>query len=385
MNSFKGKINSRLAETETSIFAVMSKEAFDHKALNLSQGFPDFDVSAELIERINFYMKKGLNQYAPMTGIPEIRKSIVDKVKKFHGAEYDVDAEVNITAGATQAIFTSILSAVNRGDEVIIIEPAYDSYAPSVLMSGGTVKYTALTYPDYRVDWNHLESLITSKTRMIIINTPHNPTGSVLFKEDLEMLDKLTRNTNILVLSDEVYEHLIFDDLQHESVCRYPELVNRSFVIGSFGKTYHATGWKMGYVLAPQNLMKEFRKAHQFIVFTCNTPIQHAIADFLQDENTFLSLGKFYQRKRDYFLEQIKKSRFNVRPASGTYFQILDYSEVSDDFDYDYAIKLTREEGIASIPISPFFNNIRNDNTLRFCFAKKESTLEKAGEILCRI
>ncbi len=385
MVSFKGKINSRLPETGTSIFAVMSKEAVDYNALNLSQGFPDFDVSPELIERINYYMKKGFNQYAQMTGVPEIRKSIVDKVKKLHDANYDVNKEVNITAGATQAIFTSILSSVNKGDEVIIIEPAYDSYVPGVLMSGGIVKYTALTYPDYRVDWNHLESLITSKTKMIIINTPHNPTGSVLFREDLEMLDKLTRNTDIFVLSDEVYEHLIFDEMQHESVCRYPELANRSFIIGSFGKTYHATGWKMGYVLAPENLMKEFRKAHQFIVFTCNTPIQHAIADFLQDENTYMKLGEFYQKKRDYFLEQIKKSRFKFHPASGTYFQILDYSEISEDFDFDFAKKLTREAGIASIPISPFFNDNRNDKTLRFCFAKKESTLEKAGEILCRI
>ncbi len=385
MNAFTGKINSRLPETETSIFAVMSKEAVDHNALNLSQGFPDFEVSAELIERINYYMKKGFNQYAPMSGIPEIRKSIAEKVNRLHGADYNTDSEINITAGATQAIFTSILSAVNRGDEVIVIEPAYDSYVPSVIMSGGTVKYTALTYPEYRIDWNHLESLITPRTRMIIINTPHNPTGSILYREDLEMLDSLTRNTDILILSDEVYEHLIFDDLQHESVCRFPELVNRSFVIGSFGKTYHATGWKMGYVLAPENLMKEFRKVHQFVVFTCNTPIQYAIADFLKDENTYLGLGQFYQDKRDYFLEKIKDSRFKLRPASGTYFQILDYSEITDEFDFEYAVKLTKEAGIASIPISPFFNDKRNDKTLRFCFAKKESTLEKAGEILCRI
>lgn len=385
MVTFKGKINSRLSDVETSIFAVMSKEAADHNALNLSQGFPDFDVSSELIERINFYMKKGCNQYAPMIGIPEIRKNIVEKTRKLHGALYDADKEVNITAGATQAIFTSILATVNRGDEVIIIEPAYDSYVPSVLMSGGSVKYTALNYPDYRINWDHLGSLVSPQTRMIIINTPHNPTGSILFKEDLEMLDKLTRNTDILVLSDEVYEHLIFDGLQHESVCRYPELVKRSFVIGSFGKTYHATGWKMGYVLAPENLMNEFRKVHQFVVFTVNTPIQHAISEFLANEETYLNLGEFYQKKRDYFLEQIKGSRFTFSPASGTYFQVLDYSNISNEFDYDFAIKLNREIGIAAIPVSPFFNDKRNDKTLRFCFAKKESTLEKAGEILCRI
>ncbi|MBE9492557.1 MAG: aminotransferase class I/II-fold pyridoxal phosphate-dependent enzyme [Bacteroidetes bacterium] len=385
MNSLTGPINTKLQHVGTSVFAVMAQVATEFNALNLSQGFPDFEVSGELIAKINTYMKKGYNQYAPLQGVPRLRENIAAKAKKEYGISYDPEKEINITAGATQAIYTAIASTIGKGDEVIIFEPAYDSYAPSVMLNGGTVKYAQLTCPDYRIDWEQLPGLISNSTRMIIINSPHNPTGSVLAKEDMQKLEKLVRNTNIIILSDEVYEHLIFDNIRHESICYYPELAARSFVIGSFGKTYHATGWKLGYVLAPEGLMKEFRKSHQFIVFTCNTPIQHAIADFLEDESTYKHLGQFYQQKRDYFSDRIKDSRFRILPSYGTYFQALDYSSISEEYDYDFAKRLTKEFGIASIPLSPFYNKNTDNKILRFCFAKKEETLDKAATILCKI
>jgi methionine transaminase len=385
MNKFKGTIRSKLQKQETSIFAVMSALAREHKAINLSQGFPDFAISGKLIDLVKKYMKKGYNQYAPMTGIPELREQIAFKVERMYGTQYDAEKEINITAGATQALHTVISSMINENDEVIVFEPAYDSYVPVIKMNGGIVRYSTLIFPDYHINWQEVKKLISGRTRMIIINSPHNPSGSVLDAKDLDMLNKLTRNTDILILSDEVYEHLIFDRLKHESICRYPDLVQRSFVVGSFGKTFHATGWKMGYVLAPENLMQEFRKVHQFVVFACNTPIQYAIAEYMQDKTTYEDLGLFYQKKRDYFIKLVKDSRFKILPSFGTYFQLLDYSDISNDPEMEFAIRLTSEYKIASIPVSVFYHKKEDNKVLRFCFAKKEQTLDKAANILCKI
>jgi len=382
---FQGTITSKLPNTPTSIFAVMSKLALEHKAINLSQGFPDFDISGELIDRVAYYMKKGYNQYAPMTGVPELARVISEKVQNMHGVFYDPSTEINITAGATQALYTAIAAFVRDEDEVIIFEPAYDAYAPAVRVNRGTVKYAQMEMPDYRINWAQTTRMLSSHTRMIIINTPHNPTGSILHDDDLKQLEKLTQNTDIVVLSDEVYEHLIFDGNQHQSASRFPELAKRSFVVGSFGKTFHATGWKVGYVLAPENLMKEFRKVHQWIVFAVNTPIQMAMADYLANPETYLSLPDFYQQKRDTFLRLIKDSKFKVIPSYGTYFQCLDYSDISQDSDLDFAKHLTSKHKIASIPLSAFYKNGEDNKVLRFCFAKKEETLQQAAEILCRI
>jgi methionine aminotransferase len=385
MSIFNSSGKSKIPRLETSIFAVMSALAEEHKAINLSQGFPDFEISQKLIDLVHKYMKKGMNQYAPMTGIPELREQISIKVESLYGARYDFQKEVNITAGATQALHTAIAAMVKENDEVIIFEPAYDSYVPVVKMHGGIVKYAELKQPDYHIDWNEVKKLITSLTRMIIINSPHNPTGSVLKKDDLKNLEKLTKGTDIVILSDEVYEHLIYDGIRHESICHYPELTKRSFVVGSFGKTFHATGWKVGFVLAPEKLMEEFRKVHQFVVFACNTPIQFAIAEYMKDPQVYSDLGNFYQAKRDYFVEMISGSRFRVVPSSGTYFQLLNYSSITDEPETDFAIRLTKDLKVASIPVSVFYHNNSDNKMLRFCFAKKEKTIEKAAEILCRI
>lgn len=385
MTKFPGTIISKLPQTGTSIFAVMSQLANEHKAINLSQGFPDFPVSPELIDLITHYMKNGYNQYAPMTGVPSLRKSISKKIENSFGMKYDPEKEINITAGATQGIYTIIASMIRDDDEVIIFEPAYDSYGPAVQLCGGIVKYAELEFPDYTIDWQNVSRMITHRTKMIIINTPHNPSGSILRKEDMEALERLLQKRDIVVLSDEVYEHLIYDGEPHESVCKYPGLAERSFICGSFGKTFHATGWKMGYVLAPENLMKEFRKSHQFVVFTCNTPVQLAIADFLKDENNYKNLPAFYQQKRDYFAELMSTSRFRLLPCHGTYFQLVDYSDISKEKELDFAIRLTKEHGIATIPVSPFYHTKEDNKVLRLCFAKEASTLEKAAEILCKI
>lgn len=385
MTKFPGIIKSKLPRTGTSIFAVMSQLANEHKAINLSQGFPDFDVSPKLIELISHYMKKGYNQYAPLTGVPLLRERISEKIEKTYKIKYDPDKEINITAGATQGIYAAIACMVRDDDEVIIFEPAYDSYAPAVQLCGGIVKYARMEPPDYTINWPEVARMVTHLTRMIIINSPHNPTGSILREKDLLALQHLTKKTDIVVLSDEVYEHLIYDGESHESVCKYPGLVERSFVIGSFGKTFHATGWKMGYVLAPENLMKEFRKSHQFIVFTCNTPVQHAIADYLGDEKNYLNLHSFYQKKRDYFVDGIGSSRFKIIPCHGTYFQLVDYSRISDESEMDFATRLITEYGIGSIPVSPFYHQRDENRVLRLCFAKKEETLDKAANILCKI
>ncbi len=385
MQDFSGTITSKLPGTETSIFAVMSALANETGAINLSQGFPDFPISEKLIELVNKYMRQGMNQYAPMLGVQSLREVISEKVFNMYGASYHPEKEINITAGATQALYTIISAMIHEGDEVLIFEPAYDSYVPAIKLNGGIPIFAQLQTPDYHIDWDIIKKMINKNTRMIIINSPHNPTGSVLKAEDIQMLIKLTQKTDIVILSDEVYEHLIFDGIRHESVSLYPELAQRSFITYSFGKTLHATGWKMGYVLAPENLMKEFRKVHQFNVFTCNTPIQYAIAEYLKDAENYNYLSGFYQQKRDFFLEQIKGSRFGIIPCYGTYFQLLEYSKITDEKETDFAIRMTKEFKLASIPVSPFYHKATDNKTLRFCFAKTEETMKKAAEILNKI
>ncbi|MDL2315296.1 methionine aminotransferase [Bacteroidales bacterium OttesenSCG-928-C19] len=378
-------IQSKLPNAGTSIFAVMSNLARELGAINLSQGFPDFPIDEKLIDLTEKYMRKGYNQYAPMQGVPELREAIAQKIKNLYNATYNPNTEITIVAGATQGLFDIFTAVVHPGDEVIFFEPAYDSYLPAIQLCGGIPKPLTLKHPDYSIDWEEVKRTISPKTRMIVINTPQNPTGSVLSQTDLQMLDEITRNTNILVLSDEVYEHLIFDGLRHESVCLYPNLVERSFVTASFGKTFHTTGWKMGYVLAPENLMVEFRKIHQFNIFTVNTPIQYAVAEYMQNPDTYLSLPNFYQQKRDFFAEHIKDSRFNIIPCKGTYFMLLDYSKISDENERDFAIRITKEFGVATVPVSPFYSNEENHQVVRVCFAKTEDTMLKAAEVLNKI
>jgi len=385
MEIFKGTIQTKLPNTSTSIFAVMSQLAAENKAVNLSQGFPDFPISEELIDLVHYYMRKGYNQYAPMPGVKSLRLAIVAMFREKYDIVYDPESEINITAGATQALYTAISAFIKEGDEAIIFEPAYDCYAPAVKVNGGLVKYARLQFPDFSINWEEVARMITHRTKLIIINSPQNPTGSVLKAEDLQMMEKLTRGTDIIVLSDEVYEHLIFDNIEHQSVCRFPELARRSLIVGSFGKTFHATGWKTGFVLAPEKLMDEFRKVHQFVVFASNTPIQHAIGDFLENKKNYIGLGSFYQQKRDLFVKALKSSRFKILPAYGTYFQLLDYSKISDKGEMEFARWLVEKHKIAAIPISPFYHKKDDHKVLRFCFAKKDETLIKAAEILSEI
>jgi methionine aminotransferase len=375
-------ISSKLPQVPTSIFAIMSKMANDYDALNLSQGFPDFPVSEELIALVNKYMKAGLNQYAPMPGVLSLRGAISDKMKFLYGASYNPESEITVTAGATQALFTAIMALVKEGDEVIVFTPAYDSYAPAIELSGGKPIFIQLESPNYNINWELVKKVMNSKTRMIIINSPHNPTGSILEKEDMIALEKITRDNDIIILSDEVYEHIIFDDHKHQSVSKFPELAKRSLIVGSFGKTFHATGWKVGYCVAPEYLMKEFRKIHQFNVFSVNTPIQYAIAEYMQDKENYVQISSMYQKKRDLFLESIKGSRFKPLKCSGTYFQLLDYSKITKSADVRYAEKLTKENKIASIPVSVFYSANVDNKVLRFCFAKTDETIIEAAEIL---
>jgi len=378
-------IHSKLPHVGTSIFAVMSGLANETGAINLSQGFPDFPISEELIAYVHQYMLKGFNQYAPMPGLLALREAIALKTWDTYHISYDPAGEITITAGATEALFDIITAVVHPLDEVIIIEPAYDSYAPAVELCGGITRFSSLQLPDYKINWEEIKSLINTKTRLIIINTPHNPTGSILKSQDLLELQNIIRNTDILVLSDEVYEHLIFDGMRHESVCFYPELAERSFVVGSFGKTFHATGWKTGFILAPKNLTHELRKVHQFVTFASNTPVQHALADYIKEKTHYDYVPAFYQQKRDYFTHLIKDSRFGIIPCHGTYFQLLNYEGISDENELDFAIRLTKEFGVATVPVSPFYHNKQNNKMLRVCFAKGEETLQKAAEILNRI
>jgi len=378
-------LRSKLPDIGVTIFTVMSKLAADCGAINLSQGFPDFQADPSLFEATLRAMREGRNQYPPMAGVPELRSAIAAKVEALYGARYDTEQEITVTAGATQAIFTAIAAFVRGGDEVIVFEPVYDSYVPAIETVGGTAVYAQLAFPDYKPDWNQVRALISKRTRMIVINSPHNPTGSLLDADDLAALAELTRDTDIVVLSDEVYEHIVFDGARHASVAAHDELAARSIVVSSFGKTYHITGWKIGYVLAAQALMAEFRKVHQFNVFTVNTPCQLGIADYMQDASRHLGLAAFYEQKREFFKAQLAGSRFELLPCRGTYFQLARYAGISALPDREFAQWMTREVGVAVIPVSAFYHDSRDDKVVRFCFAKQEATLAAAGEKLRRV
>lgn len=378
-------IESRLPSVGTTIFTVMSQLAQQHRAINLSQGFPDFSAPSALIDLICKAMHDGHNQYAPMTGHPALRKAIAEKTASLYNLNIDPDSEITVTSGATEALFCAITASIKPGDEVIIFDPAYDAYEPVITLSGGHPIHIPMHYPDYHIDWDEVARCITGKTRLIILNSPHNPTGTLIRQTDIDHLSMLIQRHNLLLISDEVYEHIIFDNETHCSALHYPALRERSFVISSFGKTYHATGWKIGYAIAPPSLTTEFRKIHQYNVFSSCTPIQIAMASFLANREHYLDLPRFYQEKRDYFLQKIAPSRFRPLACRGTYFQLLGYRDITDTHDLDYARQLIQQSGIAAIPISVFFGNRRDDKVLRFCFAKDTATLDKAAEILCAI
>lgn len=379
------KIQSKLPDVGVTIFTVMSKLASDHDAINLSQGFPDFDVHPDLLTLVAKYMRSGYNQYAPMQGVLALREKIADKTLELYNAAYDPASEITVTSGATEALFAAISAVVRKGDEVIVLEPAFDSYVPAIELNGGIPVYVKYQFPDYHIDWDDVKNAVSSKTRLIILNSPNNPTGAVFSGEDIAALKDIVRNNDVLILSDEVYEHIIFDGLKHESMSSHPELAERSFVISSFGKTYHTTGWKIGYCLAPAPLSVEFQRVHQFLTFASNTPIQYAYAEFMQNKDVYLNLAAFYQKKRDSFLSLIQRSRFKALPCHGTYFQMLDYSAISNEPDVEFSRRLTLEHGVASIPPSVFYHHQDDHMVLRFCFAKKDETLEKAAEKLCKI
>jgi methionine transaminase len=376
------RIESKLPSVGTTIFTVMSRLAADLGAINLSQGFPDFDCDPALVDAVASHMRRGQNQYAPMQGVLRLREAIAGKYEHYHGRRYDPETEVTVTSGGTEAIFDAVAATVRAGDEVIVLEPCYDSYVPAIALSGATPVFVALQFPDYSIDWDAMRRAVTPRTRMIVVNTPHNPAGAVLTAEDIRELSTLVERTNIVVLSDEVYEHIIFDGVSHESMARHDALAARSFIVGSFGKTYHTTGWKVGYTVAPAWLMEEFRKVHQFVTFSTITPVQHAIADFLETRRGLAELAPFFQAKRDLFLELMAGSRFTPLPCRGSYFQLMDYSAITDERDADFAIRLTRERGVASIPTSPFLRSQAAPPVLRFCFAKKDETLRAAAERL---
>ncbi len=382
---FPGSIKSKLPKTGTTIFTVMSALANEHKAINLAQGFPDFSCSPKLVDLVHQYMHKGMNQYAPMPGVMALRERIAEKTEQLYSAVYNPETEITITPGATHALYAAISAIVREGDEVIVLEPCYDSYVPAIELNGGRPVFFELKFPDYKVDWNELKRLVSYKTKMIIINTPHNPTGTILSAQDMLKLQKIVDKTEIVILSDEVYEHIIFDHLEHQSVARYPKLAERSIIVSSFGKTYHTTGWKMGYVLAPANLMVEFRKVHQFIAFSVNTPVQYALADYITDKDAYLQLNRFYQEKRDTFQKLVKGSRFKLLPCLGSYFQLMGYQKITQEKDLDLAKRMTKEHKIASIPVSSFYHKQNDNHVLRFCFAKSDETLEKAAEKLLKI
>jgi methionine aminotransferase len=379
------QISSKLPAVGTTIFTVMSGLAREHNAINLSQGFPDFEADPLLMELARKHTAAAFNQYAPMPGALPLREQIAGLLQSCYGASYHPDTEITVTAGATQGIYTAIAAFINKGDEVIVFEPAYDCYIPAIQVHGGIPKPIALDYPGFSINWETVKHTISEHTRMIIINSPHNPSGTTLSASDLLELEKLVKDKNIIVVSDEVYEHMVFDGARHESVARYKSLAAQSFIVSSFGKTVHATGWKIGYVAAPKELMTEFRKVHQYLVFCVNHPFQMALAEYLKDESHYKGLHNFYQTKRDYFRGLISGSRFGIEPCTGTYFQLLNYSNISNEPDTDLAVRLTKEKGLASIPLSVFYSDQKQQHLLRFCFAKKEETLQKAAEIICTL
>ncbi|MBP8113965.1 MAG: aminotransferase class I/II-fold pyridoxal phosphate-dependent enzyme [Chitinophagaceae bacterium] len=376
------QLTSKLPKVGTTIFTVMSALANEHKAVNLGQGFPDYPMSEELTALVSEAMKNNYNQYPPMPGWMPLRESIAEKAAFLYQSNINPDTDITITPGGTYAIYSALTTILQPGDEVIVFEPGYDSYIPNIEINGAKAVTVSLVYPDYHIDWIAVKNAITPKTKAIIINSPHNPTGSVISENDINELRKLVDGTNIFIISDEVYEHLIFDNIPHQSLLRYPDLTERSFVCFSFGKTYNCTGWKMGYCIAPPELTKEFRKVHQFNAFTCHTPTQVALAKFLKNKEAYLSLSSIMQGKRDYFIKLMQQTRFSLQSSSGSYFICGTYEKISDEGDKDFAIRLTKEAGVATIPVSAFYQHGKDDKVLRFCFSKKKETLEAAVEKL---
>ncbi|MHA6845007.1 pyridoxal phosphate-dependent aminotransferase [Ralstonia syzygii] len=376
---------SRLPQVGTTIFTVMSALAAEKQAVNLGQGFPDFDCDPRIVDAVSDAMRAGLNQYPPMTGVPALRQAIAAKIETLYGHTYDADREITVTAGATQALLTAVLCCVHPGDEVIVFEPTYDSYLPSIELAGGKAVPITLDAPDYRIPFDRLAAAITPRTRLIMLNTPHNPTGTVWHADDMRKLAEIVAPTDVLLLSDEVYEHMVYDGVPHASVARIPELARRAFVVSSFGKTYHVTGWKVGYVAAPAALSAEFRKVHQFNVFTVNTPMQHGLAAYMADPRPYLELPAFYQHKRDLFRAGLEHTRFKLLPCQGTYFQCVDYSAISDLPEAEFAKWLTSEIGVAAIPVAAFYSQPHESGVVRFCFAKKDETLRLALERLSQL
>ena len=377
-------LRTKLPDVGTTIFTVMSRLAADCGAINLSQGFPDFECDPALVDAVARHMRAGRNQYAPMQGVAALREAIAVKYLHFQGAQYDPETEITVTSGGTEALFDAIAACVRPGDEVVVLEPCYDSYVPAITLNGGTPVVARMRLSDFSVDWDDVKAAVTARTRLIVINSPHNPSGAVLRERDIRELERILEGTSALVLADEVYEHIIFDGVAHESMARHPALASRSFVVGSFGKTFHTTGWKVGYCVAPAPLTAEFRKVHQFVTFATNTPVQHALAEFTRVD-TLSALAPFYQAKRDRFLELMKGSRFRPLPCHGSYFQLMDYSALSDEGDESFAVRMTREHGVASIPLTPFLYRQKAPRVVRFCFAKKDETLAAAAERLRRL
>jgi len=378
-------IQSKLPHVGTTIFTVMSVLANEYKAINLGQGFPDYAMSEDLIALVNKAMQNGHNQYVHMNGLPLLRQQLSEKIAELYSTNTDPETEITITPGGTYAIYTALTTILQPGDEVIVFEPAYDSYIPNIEINGAIPVLIPLVYPDYKIDWELVKQKITLQTKLIMFNTPHNPTGAVLSADDIMQLQGIVKNTGIFILSDEVYEHLIFDNRKHESMLRYPDLYERSFVCFSFGKVYHCTGWKLGYCVASPALMKEFRKVHQFNCFTCNSPVQFALAEFLKQKDNYLQLGAFLQQKRDHLKNLMAQTRFKALPSYGSYFQLYSYSNITDETEKDFAIRLTKEYGVATIPTSAFYKNGEDNKVLRFCFSKKETTLEEAANRLIKI
>ncbi|WP_294241399.1 methionine aminotransferase [uncultured Chryseobacterium sp.] len=376
---------SKLSNVGTTIFSTMTQLATEHEAINLSQGFPDFTADPELLDYVSRFIKQGFNQYAPMGGMMVLKEEIAKKIENSHTAIYHPDAEVTVTAGGTQAIFTAIAAFVKKDDEVIIFEPAYDCYEPTIELFGGIIKRFEMKAPDYEIDWTTVKNLVSEKTKMIIINNPNNPAGKILRENDIQELIKIVENTSILILSDEVYENIVFDGKQHLSICRYPELKNRSLLVTSFGKLFHVTGWKTGYCAAPKYLMDEFRKVHQFNVFSVNTPMQLALAEYMKNPEHYLYLNQFFQEKRDFLRQGLATTPFTLLDCEGTYFQALQYDKISDKNDFDFASELTVTHKVASVPFSSFYQNKRDDKVIRLCFAKKQETLKKAIENLSKV
>ncbi len=379
------QIQSKLPHVGTTIFTVMSVLANEHKAINLGQGFPDYNMNEELVALVNKAMQNGHNQYVHMNGLPALREQLAEKIAGLYGTNTNPDTEITITPGGTYAIYTALTTILQPGDEVIVFEPAYDSYIPNIEINGAVPVLIPLVYPDYKIDWELVKQKINSRTKLIMLNTPHNPTGAVLGIDDILQLQNIVKGTGIFILSDEVYEHLIFDGKKHESMLRYPDLYERSFVCFSFGKVYHCTGWKLGYCVAPPALMQEFRKVHQFNCFTCNSPVQVALSEFLKQKDNYLQLGSFLQQKRDHLKGLMQQTKFKALPSYGSYFQLYSYGDITDEPEKDFAVRLTKEYGVATIPPSAFYKNGEDNKVLRFCFSKNESTLEEAANRLMKV